>query len=434
MSTPLVGVSRRSFLGQSACNAAGLAAGLVGLTAGVSIPSVAERVRLGVIGVRRQGRKLALELARLPGAEVVSLCDVDDGVLDRAIREVEETGARPRREREFRRLLDDPRLDAIVIATPDHSHAAIAIEALQARKDVYLETPVCHTLEEGKILRQIASESGRIVQCGLFDRSLPHVRNAIEFVLRGEIGSVPLVKAWAVHRRTSGVATGSIVAPSGIDYAAWLYPTPERPFDPQRFHRNWSSFWDYGSGELGLWGVSLLDLACWGLGAKFPERIVGVGGRIAEGAAEVPDMLHVTYGYRQATILWEHRQWSNHPLEGRNAGVAFYGERGTLVLDRGGWKVYDGPAMSEDGRADLAPHLIDFLNAVRSRREPVAPLETGITASALCHLGNLAYRLGRELRLGPDGDWTSDADAVALARGRYRPEIPLGSGRNAPPV
>ncbi|HEX6985383.1 MAG TPA: Gfo/Idh/MocA family oxidoreductase, partial [Planctomycetaceae bacterium] len=260
MTTPSPGVSRRQFLGRSAYNAAGLAAGLVGLTAAAASPS--ETVRLGVIGVRRQGRKLAVELARQPDAEVVTLCDIDDAVLDRAIREVADSGPEPRRERDFRRLLDDPRIDAVVVATPDHSHAAIAVEALRAGKDVYLETPVCHTLGEASLLADAAQRSGRVVQCGLFDRSLPHVRSAIEYVRSGRLGSVPLAKAWAVHRRAiGGPVTGSVEAPAGVDYDAWLFPTPERPFDPLRFHRSWNAFWDYGSGELGAWGVALLDLA-----------------------------------------------------------------------------------------------------------------------------------------------------------------------------
>jgi predicted dehydrogenase len=423
--TPQPGVSRRQFLGRTAQNAAGLAAGFVGLAAAAGAASGSEPVRLGVIGVRRQGKKLATEFAKLPGAAVVALSDIDESVLDRAAKEVSELGPTPRSERDFRRLLDDSQIDAVAIATPDHSHVAIAIEALRAGKDVYVETPVSHTIAEGEALLAAAREGGRVVQCGLFDRSLPHVRSAVEFVQTGRLGTVPLVKAWAVHRRATPGAIGPVEAPSGVDYDSWLYPAPERPFDPLRFHRGWSDFWDYGSGELGAWGVALLDLARLGLGVGMPERVAATGGRLGDGPGETPDTLHVTYGYPQATVLWEHRRWSNHPPEGRSAGVAFYGERGTLVLDRGGWKVYDAaePA-GENGRADLAPHLQDFLGAMRTRCRPAAPVEDGIAAATLCHLGNLAYRLGREVRLEPEtGRLPVGPDVAALSTVRYRPGV-----------
>lgn len=417
------GVSRRQFLGRTAQNAAGLAAGIVGLAATAGA-GAGEPVRLGVIGVRRQGKKLATEFAKLPGASIVAVCDVDESVLARAVKEVAELGVAPSPEGDFRRVLDDPRVDAVAIATPDHSHVAIALEALRAGKDVYLETPVSHTLAEGEALLAAARESGRIVQCGLFDRSLPHVRSAVEFIRSGRLGTVPLVKAWAVHRRASPEVVGEIEAPAGVNYDGWLYPASERPFDPLRFHRGWAEFWDYGSGELGTWGVALLDVARWGLGLGLPERVAATGGRLAPGAGETPDTLHVTYGYSEAAVVWEHRRWSNHPPEGRSAGVAFYGDRGALVLDRGGWKVYDAAEPTGDnGRADLAPHLADFLDAVRTRRTPAAPLEVGVAAAALCHLGNAAYRVGREIRPDALGD---DPDVAALRVASYRPGVRLG--------
>lgn len=419
-------VSRRQFLGRTAHNAAGLAAGLVGLSAGAYAAGGSEAVRVGVIGVRRQGKKLATEFAKLPGASVVTLCDVDEAVLDRSMREVVAAGQSPRAGSDFRRVLDDPGIDAVVVATPDHSHAAIAIEALRRGKHVYLETPVCHTIDEGSALLAAAGSSGLVVQSGMFDRSLSHVRSAVEFVRTGRLGTVPLVKAWAVHRAASAsVAPGPVVAPAGVDYAGWLYPGPERPFDPRRFHRGWQECWDHGSGELGTWGVSLLDVARWGLGVGVPERVIAAGLRLGGEGADAPDTLHVTYAYPAATIVWEHRRWSNHPPEGRSAGVAFYGERGSLVLDRGGWKVYDAtePA-GENGRADLAPHVSDFIEAVRGGRSPAAPVEDGVIAATLCHLGNLAYRCGRELRPDPlTGSVPFELDVAAIDRAEYRPGV-----------
>lgn len=428
MSVPIPNVSRRQFLGRSACNAAGLAAGLVGLSATARANSPSETVRIGVIGVRRQGRKLASAFARQPHTAVSTVCDVDEFVLDRAQRELAEVAEKPSRERDFRRVLEDPRIDAVVIATPDHSHTAIALESLRAGKDVYLETPVCHTIAEGRLLAEAANASGQVVQTGLFDRSLEHVQNAIRFVQSGQLGTVAVAKAWAVHRRAPEsfpLNASEIVA--GVDYDGWLYPKPERPFDVARFHRGWNGFWEYGSGELGVWGVPLLDLARWGLNAGLPSRVSASGGYVSQVKCETPDTLHVNFSAPGLTIVWEHRNWSNHAPEGRSAGVAFYGDGGTLILDRGGWKVYDGQnALTENGRADLTPHVAGFLDAVRTRRRAPALLHDAIISANYCHLGNLAFRVGRELQIDPNAALlVSGPDVAELARGSYRPGVQL---------
>ena len=419
MVEPFPAVSRRQFLGRSAGQAAGLAAGLVGLSAAAECSRVHDPVRVGIVGVRRHGRRLAGEFAAMPGTEVVSLCDIDESVLAKAGRDLAAVGATPRLDADHRIVFADPRVDAVVIVTPDHSHATLAAEAMRAGKDVYLETPACHAIGEAADLLAVARETGRVVQTGLQDRSLPHVRSAIEFVRSGRLGAVPLVRAWAVQRRAEPAADAEAGrAPAGVDYARWLYPAAERPFDANRFHRNWNGFWEYGSGELGSRGVGLLDLARWGLGVGLPDRVSAAGGRLGGGPRETPDTLHVTYAYPGATVVWEHRQWSNHPPEGRSAGVAFHGERGTLVLDRGGWKVYDSaePA-GMDGKADLKPHLEDFLARVRDRGRCAAPLEVGLTSATLCHLGNIAYRLRREVRFdAARGDFPGDDEATALVR------------------
>lgn len=402
MQNPIAGVSRRQFLGRSAVNAAGLAAGLVGLASAETL-SAADPVRVGVIGVRRQGRKLAKGFSSIPGARVVALCDVDESVLVRAGQELAEARHAPRLDGDYRRLLDDAQVEVIAIATPDHSHAVLTRMALDAGKDVYLETPVCHSIAEGQALLALAEQSDRVVQSGMFERSLPHVRSAMRYLHSGELGAVPLVKAWSVQRRPVDQFLASD-APPHVDYAGWLFPQSERPFETARFHRGWANFWDYGSGDLGTWGVALLDLARWGIGLEQPERVSAVGHHVSNTGADAPDTLQVTYAAPKATVVWEHRRWSNHAPEGRSAGVAFHGERGTLVLDRGGWKVYDGaePA-GENGSSDLVPHLEDFLRAVRSRGAVAAPLRQGVASANFCHWGNLAFRLGRDVVPDPRG-------------------------------
>lgn len=403
-------VSRRQFLGRSAQQAAGVAVGVVGLAAGVASgsgrgSSPNERVGVGIIGVRNQGRLLAGELAKLADVEVRSLCDVDESQFAPAVRAVVEAGQKePTTEREFRRLLDDPSLDAVVIATPDHWHAPMTLLALQADKDVYLESPATHSVEEGAALIEAARSGERVVQVGLQQRSGSHFQSAIQFVRSGKLGTVRMAKAWIVHRRKSIGRRAECEAPAQVDYAAWLGPASARAFQPNRFHFNWRWFWDYGGGELAHWGVHMLDVARWGLNVEAPQRVSAVGGKYSfDDDQETPDAMSVQYDFGAKSILWEHRLWSSHTPEGRSSGVAFHGDGGTLVVDRGGWKVYDHKETVTADASDMqAAHLRNFIDCVRSRQTTAAELSEGVAASNLCHWGNLAYRLNREYRPSAD--------------------------------
>jgi predicted dehydrogenase len=422
-------VNRRQFLGSSAKNAAGMAAGMVGLAAGAAVLKAApsERVRVATIGVRNQGKVLSAGLASLGDVEVVALCDVDESLRPAAVRAVSEiTGRVPRFESDFRRILDDRSIDAVVIATPDHWHALMTVLACDAGKDVYVEKPVSHNVREGEQMIAAARRHGRVVQSGLQQRSGKHFQTAVEFVKSGRLGAVHLAKAWTVHRRKPIGRKRDGEAPEGVNYDLWLGPAPLRPFNANRFHYNWHWFWDYGTGELGNWGCHMLDVARWGLGVDLPTRVSAAGGRFHfDDDQETPDTLMVQYGYPNATIVWEHRLWSTHGLEGRSAAAAFYGDAGTLVVDRGGWKVYDqSETVASDTSEQPIAHLRNFIDCVKTRSRPSADIETGHVSSALCHLGNIAYRLGREIMLDPaSGTFaaaSSDRDAEMLLSRAYR--------------
>jgi predicted dehydrogenase len=452
-------ISRRQFLGRSAQNAAGMAVGAMGLAGAVAHAAPGERVNVAVLGVRGQGKFLAATLAAFPDVRVAALCDVDENILTAASREVEDVQhAPPRREHDFRRVLDDPAIDAVVIATPDHWHAIMTILACQAGKDVYVEKPVSHNILEGERMVAAAGRYGRIVQTGLQQRSGSHFQSAVELVRSGKLGDVGLAKAWTVHKRKPVGHKPDAPPPQGVDYDLWLGPAPERPFNPNRFHHNWHWFWDYGTGEMGNWGVHMLDVARWGLGVELPSRVSAAGGKQhLHDDHETPDTLVVNYTFEGAsavgggrsaastsdasaqppltthhspltphhsplTLVWEHRLWSNHTIEGRSTGVAFYGEHGTLVVDRGGWKVYDLPeTLTSDSSEQPRTHLRDFIDCVKSRRPPIAGIETGHVSTTLCHLGNIAYRLGREVHFDPQAvSFATDAAANALLGREYR--------------
>jgi predicted dehydrogenase len=400
-------VSRRQFLGRSAQQAAGVAVGVVGL-AGVAAGSAKpadspnERVGVGIIGVRNQGRLLASEFARMSGVEVRTLCDVDASQFAPAVREVVDASHKtPATIRDYRELLDDPAIHAVVIATPDHWHATMAAEACLAGKDVYLESPATHSIDEGTQLLEVARRSQRIAQVGLQQRSGSHFQSAVQFVQSGKLGAVRQAKAWIVHRRKSIGHRAVVEVPSNVDYAAWLGPATSRPFQPNRFHFNWRWFWDYGGGELAHWGVHMLDIAWWGLQASSPVRVSAVGGKYSfDDDQETPDALSVQFDFGGKSILWEQRLWSSHGVEGRSSGVAFHGDNGTLVVDRGGWKVYDhGEVVTAEASDLMSTHVANFIDCVRTRQTPAADLSVGIAAADLCHWGNAAYRAGHELRV-----------------------------------
>lgn len=388
--------SRRQFLSRSA-NAAGVAAALVGLEGKAPAATSKDPVSVAIVGGRAWGRDLLAELLTQPAARVTALCDVDSSVLYSLRSEFSERfSTLPKTVSDYRRLLDDPSIEAIFVATPDHWHARITREACEAGKDVYVEAPIGQSLDEVDQLTTAVSESGRVVQVGLQQRSGLHFQTAIQAIQQGVIGRVRMARAWVVHRRKPIGQKLEAAPPKGVDYAAWLGPAEARPFHPNRFHQNWQWYWDYGGGELSRWGVHFLDVAAWGLGVDLPNRVLATGGIFElEDDRETPDTLTVHYEYPGAAIQWEHRQWSSHGIEGRTAGTAFYGSEGTLVVDRGGWKVYDRKdSLTADATDLLGPHIANFLDCVRTRAIPNAPIEVGQRASRLVHLGNLAYRRG----------------------------------------
>lgn len=414
-------LNRRQFLGRSAQNAAGVAAGMVGLAGASALAkdSVSERVRLAVIGVRNQGKALASGFASLPDASVVTVCDVDENVLATAVRAVQKVqGTAPKIERDFRKTLDDPKVDAVVIASPDHWHASMTTLACAAGKDVYLETPACHSGGEAAAMIESAQSHQRIVAVGLSQRSGQHFQTAIQLVQSGQLGQVSLAKAWFVQRRQPFMSALPTEPPAGVDFDSWLGPAPQRAFLANRFHYHWRWFWDHGHGELGAWGSQLLDVARWGLNVAWPHRVAATSGRrILTDEAETPDSLHVQFDCGDKTVIWEHRTWSNHAPEGRTAAVAFFGERGTLVVDRGGWKIYDAKEPQSSDSSDLAlPHLSDFLRAVKERRSPIADLQTGTVSAGWGQLAAISHRLGRELQVDVVASEPRGDDALALWR------------------
>lgn len=412
-------INRREFLESSARNAAQAAAGVVAISRvsplrAQAVASSSDSIRLGFVGLRNQGTALLKSFQQIAGCKIVALCDVDNSISHSAMKLVESAGHQPFLCDDFRTVLDSPQVDAVVIATPDHHHAWMAAMACDAGKDIYLEVPTTHTLQQGAQLQEMISKTGAIVQVGLQQRSGQHFRSAIEFLHGGQLGAVYQARAWSSLKRKplrryqqAELQTSQSHREQFLSEAAqqaWLGEEKTCNLHPLDWHYHWRWMWNYGSGELGNWGVHLLDTARWGLNVSLPSRVTATGScsHFRDGR-ETPDMMNVLYDFGEKSITWEHRQWSARGIEGRSHGVAFYGERGVLILDRSGWKVYDQiPSVSVPASELRISHAQSFVESVRNRTEPTANFELGCLSTQLCHLGNLAYQTNRDLLLNPE--------------------------------
>ncbi len=333
------------------------------LLAGRDGPAPSERVRIAVIGLRNRGTDLTRLFAANPDAELVAVCDVDDSMFDKPVTAVEKIAKKPPRiEKDFRRLLDDKSIDAVAIATPDHWHALMTVMACQAGKDVYVEKPASHNVVEGRRMVEAARRHGRVVQLGTQSRSTTHVRDAVDHVHSGALGKVAMARAWG-HQKRENIGHGQPgPVPPGLDYVLWQGPAPDRPFYANRLHYKWHWFWHWGTGELGNNGIHGVDVARWGLGVDSPTAVCTGGGKyIFDDDQETPDTQITTWEFPNACLVWEHRIWSNHPTEGSLFGIAFHGEKGTLIINDKGWRVEEGsvhrgqagPQRAGEARAEL---------------------------------------------------------------------------------
>jgi predicted dehydrogenase len=419
----MVQTTRRSFLG---------ATGLWAFS-GRLVPAASanERIRFAIIGVRGRGAELARGFATCQDVEVAAVCDIDDAVFAKSVSDVEQvSGKAPKTEKDFRRLLDDKHIDAVAVATPDHWHALITVMACQAGKDVYCEKPASHNVVEGRRMVEAARKYKRVVQLGTQRRSAEFVKDAVSFVHSGGIGKVGLARAW-IHQKRVNIGHGKPgPVPPGVDYAMWQGPAPDRPFMANRFHYNWHWFWNWGTGEVGNNGIHGVDVARWGLGVDAPLRVASGGGKyLFDDDQEVPDTQVVTWEFPDAAIVWEHRMWSTHGLEGSGYGTAFYGELGTVVIDdKRGWYVEDGPKAGGKATESQGPHLANFLECIRTRNAPNAEIEIGHASTRLCHLGNIAHRVGRKLTFdGTAETFRDDAEANALLAREYSSRFEMPS-------
>jgi predicted dehydrogenase len=423
-SQPASRIDRRSFLGHTA---GGVAVAGLGLTASraLAIDGANDRVVVGVMGLSR-GRSLAVSFAKQENVEIKYVCDVDKNRAADGVSVVEgAVGYRPEAIGDFRRILDDKSVDALICAAPNHWHAPSTILACAAGKHVYVEKPCCHNPREGELMVEASRKHNRAVQMGSQRRSGPGTREAIQRLQDGAIGRVYLVRSWYNNARGS-IGTGKPApVPEYLDYDLWQGPAPRTPYLDNRVHYNWHWFWHWGNGELGNNGVHTLDLCRWGLGVDYPTRVTSTGGRYQfHDDQETPDTQTVCYEFGdQGSITWEGLSCNKHG----SGFVTFYGDNGTLELDSNGtYTIFNGADNQVENKPSPSlgdiEHIVNFLQAIRNDqpRNLNAEIEEGYKSTLLCHLGNIAQRTGRALHCNPEnGHILHDEEAMQLWSREY---------------
>lgn len=400
--------TRREFLEQS------LLAATVAATAG-SLPNAAQagdkkrvgrvigpndRIRVAVIGVHGRGRDHVAGFTRMPDVDVTTLCDIDPGVLAPAAKIITDAGKpAPKIVQDLRRVMDDPEIDAVSIATCNHWHSLAAIWAMQAGKDVYVEKPVSHNVREGRVLVDTARKYRRICQAGTQIRSQQGTRDAIAFIHAGKIGKIEVARGLCYKLRNSIGQGQPGAVPSGVDYNLWLGPAPYHPWQQNLFHYNWHWRWDTGNGDLGNQGIHQMDVARWGLNkSEFPESVVSFGGRLGyQDDGETPNTQVVAMDYGNSQLIFEVRGLPTKDYRGATVGNVFHGTEGYVVMT--GYA--SGAAFDKGGKLITTfmgggDHYRNFIDCMRSRKveDLHGEINEGHISSALCHLGNISYRLG----------------------------------------
>ncbi len=402
--------SRRDFMRQSATGAAGLLAG--GYLATAKGYAENETINIGCIGTGGRCRHLMKDLKQIPGVKLVAVCDVWDKTLEAGRKLADEKAAVTKRHEE---LLERSDVDAVLIGTSDHWHVPITIDACQAGKDVYVEKPLTHKLEEGEAVIRAQQESGCIVQVGMQQRSMPHLIEAKKAFEAAELGQVCKVHlTWNRNQERSPKPKYNI-DPASVDWKRFLGNAPEQDFDEYRY-RNWRWFWDFGGGIFTDLMVHYLDVANWYLDLGTPDLATSIGSQITkEGQWETPDTVQTLLQYDDPKIqVYFEGTFSN----ARNAAMMEYmGTKATLYADRGRYELHpergsgvayrelilgEGPRgadfYSKPNGGQL--HLLNWLECIRSRKQPNAPVEAGVRAAAPAHMANQALREARVVRKG----------------------------------
>jgi len=441
-------LTRRNFLSTSSKATAGLAAGTAMLAAGrAHAQSANDKIVLGIVGVKGRGGDLARGFAERDDCEIAYLADVEDQWLaPRAEMVSKIQGRAPETVSDFRRVLDDKSVDAIVVATPDHWHALATVWGCQAGKDVYVEKPASHTPWEGRQMVNAARKHDRIVQLGTQNRSAPYNREAKEYIDSGKLGTIHMCRVYNQKNWGNVAEAPNSEPPAGLNWEMWSGPADKTDYN-RNHHRKWNHFWNYSGGDIINDGVHQIDLARWLIGVDYPKSVYSVGGRFAEeGVLQTPDTQVAVYEFDDLVMTFELTLYTPYMLKSdpelrqsdifphwpQNATrIEIYGTEGMMVVGRhgGGWQVFDRPrsrkpvvAAQRYGRFPDVEHKENFCQSIRSRELPSADIEQGHRSTLLCQYANISFRLGgRKLNVDAYTEsFVDDSEANGMLRREYR--------------
>jgi predicted dehydrogenase len=426
--------SRRDFLKTSAMATAGLSLAMTSAASYARVLGANDRLNLAIVGMRSRGMAL-LESALNAGGSSVhfhSLCDVDSKVMKKTSEEVSKLlGYMPKTMKDYRKVLDQGDVDAVMIATPDHTHAPFAIYGMQADKHVYVEKPCSHNPREGELLTMAAERYPVVIQMGNQQRSAPTSMEAIRDIHGGAIGKAYMGKAWYSNNR-KGIGVGNVVpVPKWLDWNLWQGPAPRRDYKDNLVHYNWHWFWHWGTGEVNNNGLHEIDICRWALDVGYPNRVKSTGGRYAfDDDWEFYDTQIASYEYDDDKLIsWEGRSCNRFRYYDRGRGSMIYGTEGTAMIDRNGYFLYDTDgtlikqvnerASSETtdlrgGGALVDYHFKNFFAAIRDGEALHSPIAEGAMSTTMCHLANYAQKYQRTLNLDPsNGHIVGDDEAMS---------------------
>lgn len=394
--------TRRQFISRSSTAFAGIGLGLsLAPRIYAQAKGANERVVMGLIGCGGMGRENMRHFLDL-GVPIAAICDVDEKHLDEAEKMIKGKGQpSPKRYKDFRKLLEQKDINAVIIGTPDHWHAIPFIAACEAGKDIYCEKPISHDYVEAKAMLSAARHFKPVVQIGTWQRSMNHFQKAIEYIQSGKMGTVNICRAWITGQNKPMGHDAPQTPPSTLDYDMWLGPAPKREYQPNRCHFTWRWFYDYGGGLMTDWGVHMIDIVLLAM-QQDPTRVSATGGKFTmDDDRDTPDTMQAIYQFPKFTMNWEYRFNNQRGLDGGGShGSEFIGTKGTLIVDREGYRFFpngDPKNVEEPPKLERteSTHWQNFLDCVKSREVPRSGIESMAKTTMICHLGNIAYECGK---------------------------------------
>ncbi len=437
---------RRRFLQMSAAVA----------TSAFPILGANDKVQLGIVGLGGRGNDHMNFYGKLDSdCRMVALCDVNQAARERAVAKIQkEKNYAPKDYADMRKLFESKEVDAVSLPLPNHWHALSAIWACQAGKDVYVEKPASHNCHESRKMVEAARKYQRMVQVGSQSRSIGHKMKAVKLLHEGVIGQIYHVRGLCYRRRFSIGHSPDEAVPAGLDWELFLGPAQLKPYSKNKFAYNWHWFWDTGNGDIGNQGVHEMDIALWGLGrSAWPNSVQSSGGKFVwKDDQETPNTLHTVFDFGDAELTFDTRTLPTPPegmaprTQPNYVGNIFFGDQGYMTLDSTGFTVYKSAMPNVSGDAargagaggrdrfekvmeekgtgeETVPHMKNFLDAVKSRdyKSLRAEIAIGARSAAFCHIGNVAYRVGRSLKMNTStGRFLGDEEANSLLTRDYR--------------